>query len=443
MIDLEVAHSTPSPTVDPSVHVLLVGHSMGGIVGTETLLLLANEQPIPPPTSSRSNHEAPNFPSNTTLNSATSTSRPNPIIDPKETPTEGATLMFPHVQGLLAFDTPFLGIAPGVIAHGAEGHYKTATSAYGAFSEIASGFGWGSKSEPGTGSSTPKRSGGALPAPPVDAAAAPKWQSWGKYAMFAGAAGAVAAGGAAALYSQKDRLSAGWGWAWGHLEFVKCLSRIEDLKKRVDAVSIIMRDRHVGSANFYTCLGKGATQEYGVVAATEVMKQGSSDRTFCMLPRKVRESQGKQQQSSTGLQWYKAVNDKATDETLAHMSFFFPKDNPGFYTLGQKARDTVVSWIDQGWYNSSEERPAGEFGGRTHGELGGGWEKPDYNSKDVKAKRRQKSFSQDWEGLDGVDDPRYADNDVEMRDEVNDNVRENLEDSIIVDHAEPKKTTST
>jgi len=29
VIDLEVANGTPSPTVDPSVHVILVGHSMG------------------------------------------------------------------------------------------------------------------------------------------------------------------------------------------------------------------------------------------------------------------------------------------------------------------------------------------------------------------------------------------------------------------------------
>lgn len=37
VIDLEVANSTPSPTVDPSVHTILVGHSMGGIVAAETL----------------------------------------------------------------------------------------------------------------------------------------------------------------------------------------------------------------------------------------------------------------------------------------------------------------------------------------------------------------------------------------------------------------------
>lgn len=40
VIDLEVANHTASPTVDPSVHVFLIGHSMGGIIATETLLLL-------------------------------------------------------------------------------------------------------------------------------------------------------------------------------------------------------------------------------------------------------------------------------------------------------------------------------------------------------------------------------------------------------------------
>jgi len=279
---------------------------------------------------------------------------------------------------------------------------------------------------------------GALPAPSsaTDAAAAPSWQTWGKYAMFAGAAGAVAAGGAAALYSQKEKLSAGWTWAYGHLEFVNTLYKGEELKRRVESVGSIGEERGIGSANFYTLLGKGANDGFGVVGATSTLKEGSSLRTFCSLPRKVKESKGEMQQESTGLRWYKAINDKAGDETWAHMSMFYPRDNPGFYSLGQRAKEVVASWIDRGWYESSEDRKDGTDGGVTLGEVGEGWEKPDHDSEEVKEKERQKRTSLDWEGLDEIKD-LDDDDDVKMRDESLDQPdaenKENLGDSILVD----------
>jgi pimeloyl-ACP methyl ester carboxylesterase len=439
VIDIEVAHATPSPTIDPSVHTILIGHSMGGIVAAETLLLLANEQPLPPTTSSLSDPDAANFPSNTTQNSSTSTSRPVPSsADHNASPLSPTSFMFPHIQGLLAFDTPFLGIAPGVIAHGAEGYSKKATNAYSTLSDLASGLGWASKSDPNVASSSFGKVAGALPAPSsaTDAAAAPRWQSWGKYAMFAGAAGAVAAGGAAALYSQKEKLSAGWTWAYSHLEFVGVLYRVEDLKKRVESVGSIGEERGIGSANFYTLLGKGANEGFGVVEVTSTLKEGNSMRTFCSLPRKARETKGETQQEATGLRWFKALNDKAGDETWAHMSMFYPRDNPGFYSLSERAKEVVAGWVDRGWYKSSEDRKDGTDGGITLGEVGDGWEKPDHESEDVKAKERQKSVSLDWEGLDGAKD-LDDDDDVKMRDEPleqpdNEN-KENLGDSIIVD----------
>jgi pimeloyl-ACP methyl ester carboxylesterase len=443
VIDIEVARATPSPTIDPSVHTILIGHSMGGIVAAETLLLLANEQLLPPTTSSFSDPDAANFPSNTTQHSTTSTSRPVPTsADHTTDPLSPISFMFPHIQGLLAFDTPFLGIAPSVIAHGAEGYSKKATNAYSALSELATGLGWGAKSDPNVAGSSTGKVAGALPSPSsaADAAAAPRWQTWGKYAMFAGAAGAVAAGGAAALYSQKEKLSAGWTWAYGHLEFVGVLYKGEELKKRVEDLGSIGEERGVGSANFYTLLGKGANEGYGVVEATSTLKEGNSMRTFCSLPRRVRESKGETQQAATGLRWFKAVNDKAGDETWAHMSMFYPRDNPGFYSLGERAKEVVTGWTDRGWYESSEDRTDGGGGGVTLGEVGEGWEKPDHESEDVKEKERQKSMSVDWEGLDGVndlggdDDDDDNDDDVKMRDEPQDHEnQENLGDSIIVD----------
>ncbi|EER37419.1 conserved hypothetical protein [Histoplasma capsulatum H143] len=252
VIDVEVANGTPSPTVDPSVHVFLIGHSMGGIVAAETLLLLASEQLLPTPSSISS--------------SKTSEAEGNPV--------EANTFMFPHIQGLLAFDTPFLGIAPGVVSYTAENHYKTATAAYGAISEVAGVFGWGGAktsenktgNTPSTDGNTKSAASALTPATSTsntssstdDAAATPSWQRWGRYAMYAGAAGAVAAGGAAALYSQRDKFLEGWSWATSHLEFVGCLARPEELRRRVSATAKLQQERGIGCADFYTCLGKGA-----------------------------------------------------------------------------------------------------------------------------------------------------------------------------------------
>jgi len=197
----------------------------------------------------------------------------------------------------------------------------------------------------------------SLPAPTggttADAAATPSWQRWGRYAMFAGA-GAVAAGGAAALYSQRERFTAGWSWVTTHLEFVGCLARSEELRKRVLSVSNLQKDRGIGSANFYTCL------DPSVSSASDGTSLGSSPlslriprakyRTFCYLPD---ETDGDITTTQSGLRWVKALNPKASDEIRAHMSMFFPKENPSFYSLAHSACDIILQWVDESWYTSS------------------------------------------------------------------------------------------
>ncbi|ODH34855.1 hypothetical protein ACO22_03012 [Paracoccidioides brasiliensis] len=375
VIDIEVANEAPSPTVDPSVHVILIGHSMGGIVGAETLLLLASEQLLPTPSNLSSSRTS----------SSSSTTTEGKSVEPN-------TFMFPHIQGLLAFDTPFLGIAPGVVSYTAENHYKTATAAYGAISEVAGVFGWGGakKGETKAGSSptTNENTKSSLPAlPPTtnassmtsptdDAAATPSWQRWGRYAMYAGAAGAVAAGGAAALYSQRDKFLGGWSWATSHLEFVGCLTRPDELRRRIWSIEKLQQERGIGCGEFYTCLGQGAV---AVPANSGINKPSptfplsryilrSKLRTFCNIPADVDESDHKADDDKVtcsetcGIQWIKAINDKATDETKAHMSMFSPRENPSFYDLAQQASELLVRWIDRGWYLNAS-RTSGGGGG--------------------------------------------------------------------------------
>lgn len=393
---------------------------MGGIVAAETLLLLASERPIPA-TASKSSADAPNQSSDSTSKSAASTSRPNP--DPDD--SDPLVLMFPHVQGLLAFDTPFLGLAPEMIAYHLEGGHKIASSAYNTYNEVSSLFGWGAKNSTPATTGAAKAPAGALPAPPAadvaDAAASPRWQSWGKYAMFAGAVGTVAAGGAAALYSQREKISAGWAWAGSHLLFVGDLAKAEKLRQRVENVNKQCAERGIGAANLYTNLGRGAREGYGI---TETLS--GRDRTFCNLPPAVKEKRIEASKAKPGLQWIKAVNEKAKDETTAHTSMFFPQENPGFYVLGEAAKEVIASWVDKGWYESSD-----------------GPENEDKLNDTINP--GASSIGKDWEGLD----PSAADDDSEglhmRQEEINAEFKDDdvamLEDSIIVDKTPTGSTT--
>jgi hypothetical protein len=276
VIDIEVQNKTSSPTVDPSVHTILIGHSMGGIVAADTILSLTSDQ----------------------------------VVESTESPDtkEGAlnSFMFPYVQGVLAFDTPYLGISPGVVAHGAEGHYNAASSAFTQLSGLTGAL-WGGNAatEAETKDAKKKEPVAALLPPPSSDTPIPAWQKWGKIAMYAGAGAAVAAGGAAA-YLKRDQITEGWSWVGSHLEFVGCLMKGEELRKRVADMGRLNKEMHVGFGNLYTRLGKKAvSKETGNMVGSVIGNQ----RTFCNLPKKDAKEF-----------WHEAINDAAADETGAHMS---------------------------------------------------------------------------------------------------------------------------
>lgn len=280
VIDLEVAAGTPSPTVDPSVRAVLVGHSMGGIVAAETLIRLTSEKPIPP----------------TTLPSQDGAADGEQMGEDAALPPL-STLVFPYVQGILAFDTPFLGISPGVVAHSAEEKYNDASAALGTLGTL-----FGSKA----GATTSRA---PAPAPTQDSG----WGKWGRMAMYAGAASALA-GSAAAAYVHRDNLTQGFSWVSSHLEFVGCLARAEELRRRVAGVVRASDELGLGFANLYTRLGPSAGRKtVGGVVGTVLGRE----RTFCNLPK-----------GEAGV-WREAVNEEAGDETTAHMSEWF-RSYPGF-----------------------------------------------------------------------------------------------------------------
>ena len=370
VIDLEVAASTPSPTIDPAVHTILIGHSMGGIVAAETLLTITSDSPITSFGETKSDPSDP-LPS-TAAHTQKMTSNPSQehaqnTLRPSTPQHDSSSLMFPHIQGILAFDTPYLGISPGVVAHGAEQHYKNASSAYSAISEVAGVFGYGSSSNNKSTTSSPQQQqanqkmltqgANAMSASMTnatgDAAAVPAWQKWGKYAMFAGAAGAVAAGGAAA-YLKRDTITEGWSFIGSHLEFVGCLAKGEELKSRLERIIKLNKERGIGFADVITVLGKGAPQQSkpgtplagGFVEIGAVEGIAPNDRTFCTIPKSERNRKF----------FEKAKNDKASDEMQAHMNMFGAGSNSGYFALCERAKVLVVNWVGpekSAWYKES------------------------------------------------------------------------------------------
>ena len=305
VIDVEVGKGTQSPTVDPSVRVVLCGHSMGGIVAAETVVALTSERVIPPSTASGGSGDGNH------------TAAPG---EKEDVPLNG--LMFPYVQGVLSFDTPYLGISPGVVAHGAETHYSTASAALTQLGTLTSL--WNSAGKPGTASTAAKGAAerkpvAALPAPKAEGAGADDnktgWGSWGRMAMYAGA-GAALASGAAAAYLKRDQLTEGWTWVSSHLEFVGCLARGEELRRRIAFMVRVNKELGVGFGNLYTRLGKGAIavqQKVAGIGGTNVVGTVmGGQRTFCNLPSRRTGA------DKSGV-WEEAINEAATDETSAHM----------------------------------------------------------------------------------------------------------------------------
>ncbi|CAI4217861.1 unnamed protein product [Parascedosporium putredinis] len=285
VIDIEVEAGTSSPTVDPSVRTILIGHSMGGIVAAETVIRLTSDKPIHPDT------------------------------DGKDLPAD------------------------------LHNHYNTASSA---LAQINNFWGAGKPASPAAGAAGAKAPIAALPAPETAAAAsAPAqgggWGKWGKVAMFAGAGAAIAATSAAA-YVNRDNISQGFGWVSSHLEFVGCLARAEDLKRRLAHVVRASEELDFGFANLYTRLGKAAGSKKVAGVAGTVF---GSQRTFCNLPNR----------SSAG-NWTEAINDKASDETVAHMTMFEPQNNPAYKILLNDASNYIVTWTKNDWYASSAEAQA-------------------------------------------------------------------------------------
>ncbi|EWC48601.1 hypothetical protein DRE_01823 [Drechslerella stenobrocha 248] len=358
--------------IDPSVRVVLLAHSMGGIVAADTLLSILDDEPIRKPATS---------PGPSSKTSGSLDPRKNRGDDVASTKTYDADvadehILFPAIIGICAFDTPYLGLSPSMFANSAENNIRAASDAFTTVSGIAQSLGFFQSQ--GAASVATSSSGAPAAALPSSGG----W-GWGKLAMVAGAAATVSAGATAAVYWNKSNITEGFNWVSSHLEFVGVLFKSDDLKARVMRVSSVSGVR---IANFYTVLGKG-TKSAATPGGKTIDVGGGGTRTFCSLPPKPRggsvstpspsspsSPRGKTPTSgpaspssptgnkgtATGIDvgsrdmrgwWHSQLNDKAPDEATAHMYMFRPATNPGYKDMLNGSGRLVMKWAIN-WYDA-------------------------------------------------------------------------------------------
>ncbi|KAM0749837.1 hypothetical protein T439DRAFT_290110 [Meredithblackwellia eburnea MCA 4105] len=299
-----------------NINVVLLGHSMGGLVIADTMLSI--------------------------LRTAPSTS----------------TQLAPNIIGLCAFDTPYWGLNPSVFKSTIEKAMGYAAVGQTVLASVGVGAGlWGSvfgggagpnastvgagRSRPGTPNEPPPSA-----APPIQSSSktlstttassgstTPKSSSTSWFRV-AGAAAVLAAAGAGAAYYGKDAVSYSrsaleghWDWAKSHLEFVWELWKIDELEKRLKDVESVSKEKGIGFRCFYTLLPKTPSSPV-------------HGRTFIVLPT-----------ASTGLQehFVPNLNSRAQDEIAAHVEMFTPESD-GLYNLGRETCEIIGEWVERrGW----------------------------------------------------------------------------------------------
>lgn len=320
----------PWPPNDRHVGVILVAHSMGGFVASEALFHILDERAA-----------------------AAAAQTDNP-------PPEDAPL-FPLVQGILAFDTPYNGLARSMFVYGAFSNYSKVSSVFNVMTALSAA--------PASLSMALKRGASSLPGPSTAssvgrrAVAGPAaWKTWQLVAVRTGTVGAIAAGGVAAyVHRQKiregvqrarslrrqdlvegynqgvDRLGQGLAyinrgnvgqslaWLSDHVTFVGVLMKQQELSRRLERLT---RLGGVGVHDIFASIGENGYWSGGYFVP---------ERTFCAVPG---------EEEPAGLLFSRHVVKNVGDEIQAHQGMFNPEKNEEYQLMVDKAGKLVVGWFN-------------------------------------------------------------------------------------------------
>nr|XP_019046057.1 hypothetical protein I302_04797 [Kwoniella bestiolae CBS 10118]OCF24987.1 hypothetical protein I302_04797 [Kwoniella bestiolae CBS 10118] len=277
--------------------------------------------------------------------------------------TREGEMMWPRIVGILAFDTPYLGLHPHTFKHHLSqaasyvDQARSIASTVGMLSPMALGLGFGKfgkKTETpaeagpsGSRSASPISANGKGKAPETQTTVLPPTSStettatpaasssfWSKipslappssktmYGLGAAALGAVALGTA---YYRREDFVTGWKYGYDHMTFVRNLWDDEGMKGRLVAIHELIVGRKIVFHNYYTHLPPSPP--------TQLVS-----RTFAILP----------PMTHPLYKYFNAAsNSIATDEVSAHMGMFNPKTNDGFYDLGLEVVRVIGEKIEE------------------------------------------------------------------------------------------------
>ena len=323
--------ASPWPPNDRSVGVVLVAHSMGGFVASDALFQLLDER-----------HRHGSSPSATTT-----------------TTTADVAPLFPLIQGILAFDTPYNSLTRTMFVYGAFSNYQKVSSVFNVMTAL-------SAAAPATLSrlATKRAAGSAARAAAPRRGASPAWKAWQLLAVRTGTVGAIAAGGVAAYmhrrqilegvrsvrnlkredvvtgyqqsvdalgqglaYVNRGNVGASFAWLSDHVTFVGALLRQNELSRRLERLGAL---RGVGVCDFYASLGENGYWSGGYFVP---------ERTFCAVP-------GKEQEAARIFKRH--VVSAAEDEIVAHVGLFKKKKETGeeYEGMVSDASKLVVQWFE-------------------------------------------------------------------------------------------------
>jgi hypothetical protein len=316
-MDVRKAHSEkPWPPHDRDVGVILVAHSMGGFVAMDALSQVLNDR--------IANHS-------------------------EDVP------LFPPIQGILTFDTPYNGLARSMFVYGAFSNYQKVSSVFNVMTALSAA----APSALGR-MSLSRAAATSAPAPRSSNPAA--WKSWQLIAVRTGTVGAIAAGGVAAYMHrnsimegmksmrnlnsqsvkdgyQQSKAALGEGLAYinrgnvgqsfqylaEHFTYVGALMKQQELSRRLERMGAL---KGVGIHDYYTSLGENGIWSGGYFIP---------ERTFCAIPAT---------EHAAYRLFSRQVVAGVDDEVQAHVSMFKRDKNEGYDAMTTDASNLVVRWFE-------------------------------------------------------------------------------------------------
>ncbi|KAK9719526.1 hypothetical protein K7432_004734 [Basidiobolus ranarum] len=217
--------------------------------------------------------------------------------------TEEERKHIPKIIGILTYDTPYYGVESNLFAETARTRATVLHSKYGSTISFVSTLAAAAKT------ATTSTAVARVATKTVTTAGSRfKWGALGAVVAATAAAGATA-------YWQRERLQSGVDYVTEHLEFVKALTKEEQLKERVQKL------KEMSNEIIFHCYYmqiKGST---------------GYTRTFIVPP------------PETTAEFFTPIDSTASDEIDAHTTMFNPNINHHYYQLGDASIKLITVMV--------------------------------------------------------------------------------------------------